>query len=92
MNSARAARRIIEACRRGDAETMLSVPAQAAARFHGAFPGLTAAMLGFVNRWLPGPGGIGSESLRGDQSFSKWSPSALTVLTERAAIANHEIR
>ena len=92
LDSARAARQVIEACRRGDAEAILSLPANAAARFHGIMPGLTAAMLGLVNRLLPGPGGVGTQSRKGWQSFSKWSPSVLTTLTEKAAIANHEIR
>ena len=86
-----AARRILAACKRGDAEVILTLPAQAAAAFHGLFPGLTADILGVVNRVLPGPGGIGTERARGKDSQSALAPSPLTVLNERAAAQNNEL-
>lgn len=92
ISSQHAARQIVEACRRGETEVVLSLPAAAAARFHGVFPGLTARLLGFINRLLPGPGGIGTQSRRGSESFSRFSPSWLTTLTEQAAVKNNEIR
>jgi NAD(P)-dependent dehydrogenase (short-subunit alcohol dehydrogenase family) len=91
MSSASAARQIVEACRRKETEVVLSLPAMAAARFQGVFPGLTARLLGIVNRLLPAPGGIGTQSRKGSESFSSYSPSWLTTLTERAAAANNEI-
>ena len=78
MDSRRAARQIVEACRAGAAEVVLSLPAATAARIHGLFPALTANVLAVVNRLLPGPGGVGSRSVKGWQSFSSWSPSWLT--------------
>src|ERR671933_1496025 len=59
ISAERAARQIVSACRHGDAEVILSLPAKAATWFHGLFPGLTSDLLGLVNRGLPGPGGIG---------------------------------
>jgi short-subunit dehydrogenase len=91
ISSQRAARQIVEACRRGDAEVILSLPAAAAARLHGVFPGLAARSLGLANRLLPGPGGVGTESRKGYESFSAWSPSPLTTLTEEAAVRNNEV-
>src|SRR5256885_462145 len=41
MNAERAARQIITACKRGDAEVVLSIQAELAVRFHGLFPGVT---------------------------------------------------
>ena len=87
----RAARSIVNACARGDAEVILSLPAKLAAEFHGVFPGLTADILALVNRLLPGPGGIGTEIRTGEESFSKFSPSFLTVLNERAARRNNQV-
>jgi NAD(P)-dependent dehydrogenase (short-subunit alcohol dehydrogenase family) len=87
----RAARRIVAACARGDAELMVSLPGRAAATFHGVFPGLTADMLGWFNRILPRPGGIGRQRASGHQSQSRWSPSLLTRLTEQAAARNNEL-
>ncbi len=92
MNAERAALQIIEASRRGDAEVVLSIQAQLAVLFHGVFPGLTADLLGLVNRLLPGPGGIGKSSAKGRDSESAVSPSLLTTLNERAALRNNEIR
>lgn len=51
-----AAREIVMAARRGQAERILSLPMSAAARFHGLFPALTTDILGLVNRVLPRAG------------------------------------
>lgn len=91
MSAKRAARQIVNACERGDAEVILSLPAQAAVRFHGLFPGLTSDLLGLVNVLLPATGGIGTEARSGKESFSTVSPSWVTTLTERAAQENNEI-
>ncbi|MBA2735038.1 MAG: SDR family oxidoreductase [Acidobacteria bacterium] len=90
MSAERAARQIVEACKRGDAEVILSIQAKAAILFHGIFPGLTADLLGFVNKFLPAPGGIGTESAKGKDSESEMSPSWLTTLSEQAAERNNE--
>ncbi|MCA1666531.1 MAG: SDR family NAD(P)-dependent oxidoreductase, partial [Thermomicrobia bacterium] len=47
-----AAREIVAATRRGEAERILSIPASIAARFSGAFPALSADILACVNRYL----------------------------------------
>jgi short-subunit dehydrogenase len=91
MSAETAARRIITACQYGDAELILTLPAQVAVRFHGLFPGLTTDLLGLVNRVLPGPGGIGTRSARGSESASALSPSWATTLTEESARRNNEI-
>lgn len=91
MSARRAARQVVAACRRGSAEVVLSLPAKFAARVHGMAPGTTTDFLSLVNRWLPGPGGIGSEARTGEQSFSSASPSWLTTLNENAAKQNNEV-
>ena len=91
MNAQRAAKRVIDACARGDAEIILTVPAQIATIIHGLFPDLTVDMLGVMNRFLPGPGGIGTDVRTGKQSRSKTSPSWVTALNERAAAENNQI-
>ncbi|HKP13890.1 MAG TPA: SDR family NAD(P)-dependent oxidoreductase [Blastocatellia bacterium] len=91
INARRAARQIVEAARRGDAEVVLTVQAKAAALFHGVFPGLTADLLGLVNQLLPESGGIGIAREKGRQSESAWSRSWLTALTDRAAEENNQI-
>jgi hypothetical protein len=91
MNAQRAARRIIRVCKLGEAEVTLTVLARCAVAFHGLFPGLTADILGVVNRLLPGPGGIDELSLLGKESRSSLAPSWLTALTEAAAEENNEV-
>jgi NAD(P)-dependent dehydrogenase (short-subunit alcohol dehydrogenase family) len=91
MSAQRAARRIVSACRHGDAEVVLGLPAQAAVLFHGLFPGLTSDLLGLVNRTLPGPGGALSARVRGEDAETPLSESFLTVLTARAERAYNEL-
>lgn len=85
MDAQRAARQIVTACARGEAEVILSLPAQLAVTFHGLFPELTASVLAMANQLLPAAGGIGSKSATGKESTSAFSPSVLTALGERAA-------
>jgi hypothetical protein len=92
MNAVRAARQIIDATRRGEAEIVLTIQARLAARFHGLFPGTTADLLGIVNGLLlPAAGGIGRARAKGRDSQSALAPSALTALSERAAAKNNEM-
>lgn len=91
MNAVRAARQIIAATRRGDAEVILTIQARLAARFHGLFPGTTADLLAVVNRLLPSAGGIGRARARGKDSQSALAPSLLTALSEEAAAKNNEM-
>ncbi len=55
IDARRAARQIIRATKRKEAERVLSLSATILARFHGLFPGATATILGLLNRVLPGP-------------------------------------
>jgi short-subunit dehydrogenase len=58
MNADRAARQIVQATKRGDAERILTLPANLLERFHGIFPGTTTNLLGVVNHLLlPSPNG-----------------------------------
>jgi short-subunit dehydrogenase len=91
MSAERAARKILNACRHGDAEVILSLPGKLAALVHGVAPGLVTDISGWVNRLLPGEGGIGTQTALGWESESKIAPSWLTALTERAARENNEM-
>lgn len=91
IDADRAAMQIVDACRRGDAELIISMPAKLAVRFRGLFPGLTSDLMAVANRVLPGPGGIGTESAKGRESESAITSSILTVLSRNAAVENNEI-
>jgi short-subunit dehydrogenase len=91
MSAERAARQVIAASKRGDAEMILSIQAKLAIKFNALFPEITAEVMGLVNRLLPDPGGIGKASLKGRHSHSEIAPSLLTALDEEAARKNNQI-
>lgn len=90
ISAERAARQILTACKRGEAEIVLSLPAKLAATLNGLFPNTTADILSFINRLLPAPGGIGTQRALGAESESFLAPSFLTMLGEKAAVQNNE--
>jgi NAD(P)-dependent dehydrogenase (short-subunit alcohol dehydrogenase family) len=92
IGAERAAAQIIDACRRGRAELVITTQAQLAIKIRALFPEATADILAAVNRLLPGPGGIGRARAKGRESESALAPSVLTTLTELAARRNNELR
>jgi NAD(P)-dependent dehydrogenase (short-subunit alcohol dehydrogenase family) len=91
MSATRAAKQIVEACKRGEAEITLSIQAKLAALVHGVAPGITSDLLGAINYVLPNPGGIGENRSKGIESGSAIAPSILTRLNDKAAIENNEV-
>lgn len=91
INAERAAAQIIDACRQGRAELVITTQAQLAVKFRALFPEAAADLLAVVNRLLPGPGGIGRARAKGRESESGLAPSLLTTLTESAARRNNEL-
>jgi NAD(P)-dependent dehydrogenase (short-subunit alcohol dehydrogenase family) len=65
MDAERAARHIVSATKRGEAERVLTIPALLLDRFHGLLPGTTAQIMGLVNAFLPGPDGMGTGAVGG---------------------------
>jgi NAD(P)-dependent dehydrogenase (short-subunit alcohol dehydrogenase family) len=93
VDGTRAARQVIEACRTGQAELIITPQARLAVILNALFPNQIAYAMELVTRVLPGPTGPeGDEARSGWQSPSALAPSILTRLTERAAAANNELR
>src|ERR1041385_6940541 len=90
VSAENAARQIVRACKRGDAELVISVPAKVAVLFEALFPEAMSQMLALANRVLPNAGGVGTERRKGRESTSAWSPSWITTLNEEAALRNNE--
>jgi NAD(P)-dependent dehydrogenase (short-subunit alcohol dehydrogenase family) len=89
MSAARAARQIVGAMLRGNAEVTLSWQAKLLRIVHDLFPGTTADLLGGVNRLLPdAPGPTGM--VRGMDLSTPVSPSPLTAMMNRAARRNNQ--
>lgn len=91
IQAERAARQVVAACRRGQAELVITTQAVVAVKFRALFPEATADLLALANRLLPGPGGIGRRKAKGKESESALAPSILTTLSDRAAQRNNEI-
>ena len=87
----RAARQILDACRHGDPELTITMPARIAVAANHLAPAAVAHVLAVANRVLPGPTGTrGDRHRRGRDSRSRWAPSAATALNDRAAAANNQ--
>ena len=91
IDSRRAARQIVEACRRGDAELVITLQAKMAILARTLAPELFADVMTLMNALLPGPAPGGDDARRGRDSESAWAPSALTLPTYRAAERNNEM-
>ena len=92
ISAENAARKVVQACKRGQAELVISVPAKIAVLFDELFPEAMSQILAIANRFLPEPGGVGTARKKGRESTSAWSPSWLTALNEEAALRNNEVR
>ena len=91
ISSTDCAREVVEACRQGEAERIVTLPAKIGASLQGVAPNLIAELMALVARALPDPGGIGEQRALGKQSESRLSESVLTTLTDQAAERNNEV-
>jgi NAD(P)-dependent dehydrogenase (short-subunit alcohol dehydrogenase family) len=92
IDAVRAARQIVAACRRGDAELIITVQARLAVLARDLAPELLADAMALMNRLLPGPTTPEGDRARpGHESESRWAPSPLTASTYDAANENNEL-
>jgi NAD(P)-dependent dehydrogenase (short-subunit alcohol dehydrogenase family) len=93
IDGRRAAIQLVEACRHGDAELVIGLPAKVAVVLSALMPEAVALTMSLVNNLvLPEPSDeTGDQRRSGWQSLSKWAPSRLTTLSERAAAENNEL-
>jgi short-subunit dehydrogenase len=89
IDSERAARRVVLALERGEANLVLGWPAKLAVLLQALAPDSTSAVLAFVHSLLPK--GSGTLSFRGHESGSSLAPSPLTALTTRAELRNNQL-
>ncbi|HEX5475474.1 MAG TPA: SDR family oxidoreductase [Vicinamibacterales bacterium] len=90
IRAERAAHQIVEACRFGDPELTITPQARLAAIADAVAPGAVARAMMLATRLLPGPSAAGDEIRKGRDSRSRWAPSIVTALGNRAARANNE--
>jgi NAD(P)-dependent dehydrogenase (short-subunit alcohol dehydrogenase family) len=92
IDAERAARKIVEACRHGDAELAITPQARLAIIADALVPSFVATSMRMMNRLLPGAGSpLVDEARSGWQSPSRWAPSWLTRLSDRASARNNEV-
>ena len=94
ISAERAASQILDACRHGDAELVITVQAKLAVLARNLAPELFADALEMMNRLLPAPAASGGDQARpGRESESEWAgpPSPLTAATYKAAEKNNEM-
>ena len=87
-----AAEQIIEACRSGEAEAIISIQAEIAAKANALLPELVSEISGLINQILPSAGGIGEQHALGKDSTSFASPSFLTASIDEKAYQNNELK
>ena len=93
MGVRRAAHKIVEACRHGDARLTIGLPARLAVAADALAPNLVADLVGAASRLLPLARDRGGDIARsGWASRSRWAPSALTRLADRAVAENNQLR
>ena len=87
-----AARKIVDACRHGDPELILTPGAKLAVLASGISPATTSRLLTLANAVLPGPSEeAGDEAHSGWQSVSRYVPSTMTRLADRATVEHNEL-
>jgi NAD(P)-dependent dehydrogenase (short-subunit alcohol dehydrogenase family) len=92
MDPAKAAQKIVRACRTGSPQLLLGIKTKTAVLMNDFFPGVTTALLSAVNRLMPNPDPTkngGSHS--GAESRPGKMPSWLTRGLDDAASANNEL-
>lgn len=93
IDARRAASQIVDACRHGAAELVITLQARAIARLSPLLPELTARAMTLMNELLPEPTNVaGDQPKTGWESRSSWAPSLLTRLSDRATEENNELR
>jgi NAD(P)-dependent dehydrogenase (short-subunit alcohol dehydrogenase family) len=90
MGAERAARTVVSAMQRGDAEVVLPWSVRQAARVSALAPNVTARLLAGVSAWLPDADGTRPGTVRGaDLPLPNLVRAAIT-LAERAALRNNQ--
>jgi len=91
IDGQRAARQIVNACRKGKAHLTITTQARIATILNSTFPNLMADIFALTNRMLPSSvEGQGKAAKTGWDSRTKLAPSLLTSLIDSAAKENNE--
>lgn len=92
ISARRAARQIVNATRRRQAELIITWQAELLATAHGIAPGLVSEGMALVNRLLPNAPSQKTSKTRGSESQSAVTRSPLTALGQRAARRYNQVQ
>src|SRR5437762_1521840 len=92
MNADRAARKILAACRRGQASLTLTFAARGAILGNALFPNLTGYAMRLVNQFLPKPSAAEGNQSRGGSEMRRLIPGWLTHSADKATVRNNEAK
>ncbi|MEO5717858.1 MAG: SDR family oxidoreductase [Chthoniobacterales bacterium] len=92
VEAERAAAKIVEACRNGQASLIIGFPARLAIIGNAVFPSLTGQVMKLVNRCLPGPVGVEGDEIKSGREARRERkvPSWLARLGSGAMARNNE--
>jgi NAD(P)-dependent dehydrogenase (short-subunit alcohol dehydrogenase family) len=92
ISAERAANQILKACRRGDAELVITIPAKLAILARTLAPEIFARAMSAVNRVLPeATGSDGDRTESGRSAGAEWQSSRILAPTYAAAQRNNEL-
>ncbi|MEX2534987.1 MAG: SDR family oxidoreductase [Trueperaceae bacterium] len=92
MSAAYAARRIVDACRRGERSLILPAYLRLPIAIHALSPGAVGGVAGVVNQMLPEPTPVdGGRPVEGREVLPPGRTPAYAMLTKRAALRNNEL-
>ncbi len=90
INADRAARKILDACRRGQPSLTLTFAARTAILGNALFPNITGYMMKLVNRVLPKSAGEDGNEARPGSATRRIIPNFVTHLADEATRRNNE--
>src|SRR5436309_4518275 len=90
MNADRAARKILNACRRGQPSLTLTFAARLQIVANAVFPNLTGYAMQLANRFLPESSGAEGIRSRAGSQLRRLTPEWMTRLADRATKKNNE--
>lgn len=85
-----AAKRIIKALKGGEKSVTISLPAKVLSAFYQRFPGFATDVFALIDKMLP-DATSSNKGKKSEESYSRLSPSILTVMVDHAAIENNQI-
>ena len=90
ISVSRLAKRIVNACRYGQAELVTPLMYNLQSRLHGLMPGVTSEVASIATTILPNPGGIGADRRTGAESDSNLQPEFTRQRNAAAAARQNE--